>query len=468
MNRDLEYYINQRKNEQCAFSPSRKNEVLFINKYLSEFITDDERQLARDNLGVTEQLELLKTLIDTKVFETSDVAWDLQPTLGHTQHILSSDTLYKQFRKYYKKEEIDLSLQTLWQEIMSQLSLDDELSLTSEHPVQNKVITEEIKTLQKKLIPGTSIKNIAGISLLGSGNISFKTIGGDSIIGEGDIDVPTPQLKTINGNSLIGEGNINISGTGGGITAEDLNGLLKTINGRSIVGTGNILIEGYGSGGSYATMEDLQNYVTKEEFQNSGGYLTYDDLYNYMNPLKVTATISPSLAEFTGDNISVTITVTAKKGNTTVNPESRILTYPGNSYTQVMDSSSITLEVNQKGTSKFTVTCTYRGETASAQVTTNQVDATYIGFSSASEAQNVVLSNLNKKILSNISMTQNLQNQVEGNYLWIVSPYTLNMVATDPGFTFRVSMEPAVTLNGLKYYRSSSQLDISNITYYIK
>ena len=429
MYKDLEYYINQRKNK-CAF-PSRKDQMLFVNKYLSEFGTKEEQQLARDNLGVTEQLELLKTLIDTKVIETTDaIVWDLEPTRGNHYHILSSDSLYKVFQKYYSKEEINSTISQFWEDLIDYVQqntlIDSELSDSSEHPVQNKVIVQALSQLQSTLIPGVSIKNINEESLLGSGNIQLL--------------VPS-DLKTINGYSLI-----------------------KTENDTNIVIQSGI--EGYGSGGSYATMEDLQNYVTKEEYQ-SENYLTYDDLYSYMNPLKVIASINPSLTEYIGSNISTTITFSAKKGNTVITPNSITLTYPDN-HTETLNTNQITTQVNRKGSSKFTITCNYNGETASAQVTTNQVDGTYIGFSSASEAQDVVLSNLNKKILSNISMTQNLQNQVEGNYLWIVSPYTLNMVATDPGFTFSVSMESAVTLNGLKYYRSSSQLDISNITYYIK
>lgn len=460
MYKDLEYYINQRKNK-CAF-PSRKDQMLFVNKYLSEFGTKEEQQLARDNLGVTEQLELLKTLIDTKVIETTDaIVWDLEPTRGNHYHILSSDSLYKVFQKYYSKEEINSTISQFWEDLIDYVQqntlIDSELSDSSEHPVQNKVIVQALSQLQSTLIPGVSIKNINEESLLGSGNIQLL--------------VPS-DLKTINGYSLIkteNDTNIVIQSEGNQgtpLTEESLRGLLKTINGRSLVGEGNIVIEGYGSGGSYATMEDLQNYVTKEEYQ-SENYLTYDDLYSYMNPLKVIASINPSLTEYIGSNISTTITFSAKKGNTVITPNSITLTYPDN-HTETLNTNQITTQVNRKGSSKFTITCNYNGETASAQVTTNQVDATYIGFSSASEAQDVVLSNLNKKILSNISMTQNLQNQVEGNYLWIVSPYTLNMVATDPGFTFNVSMEFAVTLNGLKYYRSSSQLDISNITYYIK
>jgi hypothetical protein len=70
--------------------------------------------------------------------------------------------------------------------------------------------------------------------------------------------------------------------------------------------------------------------------------------------------------------------------------------------------------------------------------------------------------------MSNITMTETLQNNVSGNYLWIVSPYNLQKVATDSGFVYEVKMVTINTINGLKYYRSNSALDISNLTYYIK
>lgn len=462
MYKDLEYYINQRKNK-CAF-PSRKDQMLFVNKYLSEFGTEEEQQLARDNLGVTEQLELIKTLIDTKVIETTDaIVWDTDPTRGNHDHILSSDALYKTFQKYYSKDEINGTIQQFWEDLINYVQertvVDNQLSETSENPLQNKVIAEILSHYQSSLIPGVTIKNINGRSILGSGNLTLLT---------------PENLKTINGESIIkteDDDDITIKVTQSSsetpLTEESLRGLLKTINGRSLIGQGNLVIEGYGSGGSYATMEDLEEYVKKSELQSLDGYLTYDDLYSYMNPLKVTASINPSLTEYTGQNIPTTITFTAKKGNTVVNPTNITLTLPNNQ-TETLDSMSVTKNVNYKGSSKFTITCQYNGESASASATTTQIDPTYIGFANTNNAQNVVLAELDKKILSKISMTETLNNTVEGTYLWIISPFTLTKVATDPGFTFDVSMDLAATINGLKYYRSSSQIDISNITYYIK
>ena len=68
----------------------------------------------------------------------------------------------------------------------------------------------------------------------------------------------------------------------------------------------------------------------------------------------------------------------------------------------------------------------------------------------------------------NIRMTEIIKNKVWGYHLWIVSPYALHKVATDENFSFEVKMVPVAYRNGLHYYRSSSKVDICNLTYYIK
>jgi hypothetical protein len=37
----------------------------------------------------------IKNLIDRKVIESGNIAWDLIPTEGNTENVLSSDSLYK-------------------------------------------------------------------------------------------------------------------------------------------------------------------------------------------------------------------------------------------------------------------------------------------------------------------------------------------------------------------------------------
>ena len=222
---------------------------------------------------------------------------------------------------------------------------------------------------------------------------------------------------------------------------------IKTINGQSILGEGNIEIK------QQEQEIDLSNYVTKEY------------LYNIQNPLKATMYVSPALIEYTGEFLPVNISCVTKKGNTTVVPDSIELKYKG--LTENINGTYVA-EIQEKGVTTFTATCVYGEETVTCSGSVTLTLPTYIGFSSAAASYELNLSNLSKKIVSGISMTQSLQNTVAGNYLWIVSPYRVNSVATDPGFTYKVAMLAADNVNGLYYYRSSSALDVSHLTYYIK
>lgn len=408
MQKDLEYYLNQKK-KSCITIPSRESKSLVIDKYLSEFGSEDEKQLARDNLGITEKLELLKTLIDNKIIEYGGLLWDLEPTVGNTNHALSSDAIFRVLQNYYTKQGIEDKLQNLWERAISYLldniPIDDQLSLNSENSVQNKVITQALQNYQEKLESGQNI----------------KTIEGETLLGEGNIDLHLERF----------------------VTALGLSGLLKTINGQSIVGEGNITIEG-----------------------GSGGGITMEDVENYLNPLKITASISPSLSEYTGNNIQVTISVSVKKGNKNVTPDILQVTLPNG---QIQNIGTVfTAQIKSKGTSTFTINGTYKEESDSTQVRANLVLPTYVGFSSSATPNEVILANLQKNVVSSLSMNKTLQNSTAGNYLWIATPLELQMVATDPGFTYRVGMNSKVVYNGLNYYRSSDQIDVSNLTYYIK
>lgn len=224
---------------------------------------------------------------------------------------------------------------------------------------------------------------------------------------------------------------------------------IKTINGQSLLGEGNLVIESGGGGEPV----DLSNYVTKEY------------LYNIQNPLKASLYVSPTLVEYTGEPKNFTITCVAKKGNTTVNPNSVTINYRG--ITDTINGAYIA-QVSEKGNTTFNVTCTYGEETVNCSATITLTLPTYLGFSTVEEAAYLDLNVLSKKVVSNIQMTESLQNTVKGNYLWIVSPYRVTNVATDPGFTYKVKMLALNNINGLYYYRSSSALDVSHLTYYIK
>lgn len=235
---------------------------------------------------------------------------------------------------------------------------------------------------------------------------------------------------------------------------ETLQGLLisgtniKTINGQSILGEGDLEISG-GVGGA-----ELSNYVTKQE------------LYNVQYPLKVKLSATPDLGEFTGEVKRVTLSIVSKKGDTTIVPDSIIMKQDSNE--PIAINSVHQIDITKKGTTTFEVTCVYGEESVTETIQVNFVLPTYIGFNTADLAENVNLNTLSKRIKSDIKFNESIQNVTPRSYLWVVSPFIVNKVALDPGFTYNVRMLAMDNREGLYYYRSSSAIDVSHLTYYIK
>ena len=225
---------------------------------------------------------------------------------------------------------------------------------------------------------------------------------------------------------------------------------IKTINGQSILGEGDIVIEG--GGGNQEI--DLSDYATKEE------------LYNIQFPLKVKLVLTPTLYEFTGENQTVTLSVVTKKGDTTVVPD--LITLKINNEEPITINSAYQTDINRKGITTFEVTCKRGLEEVTATTSVNFVLPTYIGFDVTDDSANLDLNTLSKRIKSNAQFSEAIQNVNAGSYLWIVSPFNVNKVATDEGFTYVVRMINVDYKDGLYYYRSSSAIDVSHLTYYIK
>ena len=356
----------------------------------------------------------------------------------------------------------------------------------------------ELSIFQRELISGENIRTINGQSILGSGNITINTGGsgeGSSVNLEDYFTIPEieellSQLRidilskcnkqgfkivdtfpTVNINNnliyllredehspykqyvhdddgwhLLGSLELNLDGY---LRESDI----KALNGQSLVGNGNInLMSAHGV--ALTESGDLDNYyVTKEEF------------YDMQNPYKATISVSPSLSEYTGGSISITITVNGKKG--LVNVPSTYNIYRNNQ--QIGTDSTIVDRVTYKGKYTYKVVATSEdGKSASAQTDVNIVLPTYYGFSQETNINNLDLSTLTKEVRLSITMNKTLENTVAGSYLYIVTPLSVNAVATDPGFTYKVKMILIDSIDGLNYYRSNSAIDISDLTYYIK
>ena len=110
----IQYYLNNDKENSSCCS---KNEGLenHLNKtnYLSEFATPEDKELVRDNLGISEIVNLLKTRIDRKVINAGDVVWDDEPTEGNTDKVLSSDVVYKALQNCFTQEDFE----TAWTQL---------------------------------------------------------------------------------------------------------------------------------------------------------------------------------------------------------------------------------------------------------------------------------------------------------------------------------------------------------------
>ena len=116
-----QYYLNQGDHYCPPQIPSRYENYLDKNKYLSEFSTEYDKEVARYNLGVSEELQKLKNLIDTKVIERGNVAWDLVPIEGHTDRVLSSNSIYNALLNYTLNSEFNSTIQQLWTNVINKI-----------------------------------------------------------------------------------------------------------------------------------------------------------------------------------------------------------------------------------------------------------------------------------------------------------------------------------------------------------
>lgn len=138
-----QYYLNNNTLHHCVRIPPKIHDYFLIKNYLSELKTDQEREIARRNLGITVLLEQLRTLINTKVIDRGGVPWDTEPTLGHIGYAVDSNDLYRAFQNYYKKEDIDQALLEINRAIEGKIHIDVDIitELPSETIDYNQIVT---------------------------------------------------------------------------------------------------------------------------------------------------------------------------------------------------------------------------------------------------------------------------------------------------------------------------------------
>lgn len=111
-----QYYSN--KGNCSTHIPSRNDEFLNIKNHLSEFTSQEDKDDVIENLGIDQKLQELRELINNKVLEASGVAWDLYPTEGNTDKVLSSDAIYKTLLNYISEGQLQGEIQKLWKRII--------------------------------------------------------------------------------------------------------------------------------------------------------------------------------------------------------------------------------------------------------------------------------------------------------------------------------------------------------------
>ena len=164
--------------------------------------------------------------------------------------------------------------------LIKSVDVDSALSTTSENPVQNKVITNKVNTIEQSItdLSGTIPTKVSDLTN-DSGYITNAALTDlatkEEVSAKQDTLVSGTNIKTINGNSILGAGNIVIEGGGGGGLPSfgmSLYGTTITMTEGTIANFFNAIKEGKGK---------YRAYITKGNwlFSNTGQALTSGDEY---------------------------------------------------------------------------------------------------------------------------------------------------------------------------------------------
>lgn len=142
----MHYYKNNEMFPTCKKEHSLKKE-----NYLSEFVTTNQKEFARDNLGITDIINSLDKKIDAKVIQFEGIAWDLIPTEGNVEKVLSSDAIYKALSLYITSQELE-SMETGLQKLVKDSS--DALDLELNKAVES--LLDKIQCLKQEFAKYTT------------------------------------------------------------------------------------------------------------------------------------------------------------------------------------------------------------------------------------------------------------------------------------------------------------------------
>ena len=145
--------------------------------------------------------------------------------------------------------------------LIKSVNVDSALSTTSENPVQNKVITNKVNTIEQSI---TNLSNTMPTKVSDltndSGYITNAALTDlatkEEVSAKQDTLVSGTNIKTINGNSILGAGNIEIQGGGGGGLPSfgmSLSGTTITMTEGTIANFFNAIKAGKGNYRAYIT-----------------------------------------------------------------------------------------------------------------------------------------------------------------------------------------------------------------------
>lgn len=200
-----------------------------------------------------------------------------------------------------------------------------------------------------------------------------------------------------------------------------------------------------------------------------------EELQDSVWPLSVGVSVMPSVGEYSEDGVKVSVVAAGKRKGDYVLPEE----ISGNAGGEALAFGTATKEGTEgtatvKGEGKLTASVTMK---SGRLTTTGTASFHIVRKSRAGIAEASALSGLDVTALGNAALLTSAARTVrckaeKPGYLWIATPYRVSRVATDPNFTFGVAMvaisQQYNGTGGLNYYRSEEQIDVSDLTYYIR
>lgn len=243
-------------------------------------------------------------------------------------------------------------------------------------------------------------------------------------------------------------------------------GVYSNFDGIEIdTGIAIILWDGESTWLKYQVLTISQELGNNENIAMSQKVITelFNSLAATVWPLVSSFSATPSIIEYTGQAQEVTLNWTIKrKGENIAVTGLTIKQGSSTIYSGTENPGNKKVNANTKGPIRYDLSATAEGLTVTDSVTINMVLPMYFGFSAATSADSLTITDLAKQtIKAGLSGTYTLSNDTDGKYMWFCVPDTMgiNRVTLNG---FDVPMEgpqnKSTTLGTYKCYRNSNAL----------